>query len=267
MHSFKHAGVLGIAALFIYGAEGFQPPLFAGAEVVLAVAGRNMHNPHPGVHGNEICPDNGVFFMRQRVIVFQPHQIRPGYFAGLGTIQFGIFQKFFGQFFGYDIVFAGFFVFQNGVIFGIGNGGRHIGGNGPGRGGPDGQADGFGIVQIAKHFFFRIHQFKPQVNRGGFYIFIFRFGVGQCRFAVRTPGNGFLPFIDISFFNQIQKYADGNAFVTGRHRKIGVIPVALYAQAFKTLALQVNKFSGKFARFFAKSGHIGNVFFILFQFF
>ena len=152
VHSFKHARFFGVAAFFIHGAKCFQAPLFAGAEVVLAVAGSDMHDTHPRVHRYEISPDNGVFLMRQRVVILHPHQIGARHFAGLGTIQPDVFQKFFGQFFGHDVVFAGFFVLQKGVIFGVGHRRRHIGRDGPRGGGPYGQADGFGIVQIAQDF-------------------------------------------------------------------------------------------------------------------
>ena len=81
---------------------------------------------------------------------------------------------------------------------------------------------------------------------------------------MRAPGNGFLAFINVAFFNQIQKHANRNAFVAGGHGQIGVVPIRLYAQTLKTLALYINKFGGKFARFFAESGHIRNVLFILF---
>ena len=82
-----------------------------------------------------------------------------------------------------------------------------------------------------------------------------------------TPGDGFLAFVDVAFFNQIQKYADGDAFVARGHRQVGVIPIALHAQTLEALALQINKFGGKFARFFAEGGNIGDVFFVLFKFF
>ena len=96
VHSFKNAGIFGIATLFVHRAENVQAPLFTGAEIVLPVAGRDMHNTHPGIHGHKVRPDDGVFLTGKRVFVGEPHQFGTGHFAGLGHFQPGIFYKFFG---------------------------------------------------------------------------------------------------------------------------------------------------------------------------
>ena len=95
VHAFKHARVFGIAPFFVHRADGFQLPLFAGLGVFFPVAGRNVYDSDPGVHGYKVRPNNRIFLMRKRMIVFHTDEFFARHFPGLGAIKSGVFQKFF----------------------------------------------------------------------------------------------------------------------------------------------------------------------------
>ena len=126
---------------------------------------------------------------------------------------------------------------------------RLVGGNGPGRGGPDhckgggikrGQSKGGGqLVGVGA--------LKGHVDRRALLVLVFDFEFGQRAPAVEAPVDGLQTPIDKTALDHALEGADFAGFVLEAHGFIGVVPLAQYAQAFEIDHLLRDLLGGKCA--------------------
>jgi len=112
---------------------------------------------------------------------------------------------------------------------------RLVGGNGPGRGGPDHhryrRLTGSGAEQC-QHLVL-IDEGKTHIYGGGGLVLIFHFGFSQCGLTDHTPVDRLVALHQMAVVDDLAQRAHDVGFSVEVHRQVGVVPVAQYAQADK----------------------------------
>jgi len=118
-----------------------------------------------------------------------------------------------------------------------------IGGNGPGRGGPDDHGHFF-TGQFGPHGADIGIKSELDVNRRRVMIRVFHFRFGQRRFARCAPVHRLLSLVNAAVEIKLAELRDGGGFIRIRHGQIGIVPLAENSQTFELRALDVDEFFG-----------------------
>ena len=116
---------------------------------------------------------------------------------------------------------------------------RLVGGQCPGRGGPDDGVGGAGQAVQAKGGGqrLRVVGLKGHIQRAALLVLVFDFKLGQRRRAVKAPIHGLEAAIDKAALDHALEGAQLVGFVAEVHGQVGVVPVAQHAQALEVLLL------------------------------
>ena len=86
----------------------------------------------------------------------------------------------------------------------------------------------------------------PHVDARAGAVFVLDLGLGQRGAAVEAPVNRLETFVDVATLVDLREGAQLLAFVTRRHRQIGVIPVTHHAKADEVSPLAIDLLGGEF---------------------
>jgi hypothetical protein len=142
--------------------------------------------------------------------------------------------------------FVGFVGFPNAVAAFRMKRQPHVGGQGPGGGGPNQNVDFFPVgprqflgVLVGRPLH---HGELDENRRGRFGVFHFRFGQGG--FAMGAPIDGFAVLHHVALFQEVVKGFNDARFVVRLKRFVGMVPFAQNAQTFKFAFLNVDPVFG-----------------------
>ena len=133
--------------------------------------------------------------------------------------------------------------FYRGVNKIILEGNRQIGGDRPGRGGPNHNID-FMAGKLWQNLAHIGDKGKLDINRRRRMIGIFHFSLSQRRLTRGAPVHRFLTLIHTAIEVELAKLGNRCRFVRIGHRQIRIIPLTKNAQTLKLFALHADKFLG-----------------------
>ena len=118
-----------------------------------------------------------------------------------------------------------------------------VGGQRPGRGGPDGNRHtcaGFDFHAEAARECHRVDRVEAHVHRGRGLVLVFHLGLGQRRAAVHAPVHGLVAFLEMPVRREFAEGAHDVRLGAEIHREIGIGPVAQHTEADEILALALH---------------------------
>ena len=261
-----------------------QPVLDADLIVVIAMAGRGMHEPGSRLVSHMITREQRDIEIPLAIGAIGPTQrVRTGQRAKLirrhiaqpaihAFIQAGLGEDAFGQGVGHQVsppdLGPAFLGPSRHLIKPIrdvwAETDRPVLRHGPGRGGPDHHMR---AIQIAKRFHppgghavahhQRIGAGVAQNREGdpdrvALVVVIFNLGFGQGGFLDRRPHHGLGALIERAIHQELLEFLGNHAFGVEIHRQIGVFPLAGDAKALELLALDVDPTLRKVTAFLAE---------------
>ena len=140
-------------------------------------------------------------------------------------------------------------VFHPGIVKVRVQGHSHVGGNGPGGGGPDHHIGFFALGGFRGQPVV-LHQGHLHENGRGLLVGVFDFRFRQGRFAVGAPVYGLLAFVDVAFVGHGAEHPDLFRFEMGIQGHIGMVPVTQHTQPFEILPLGIDPLEGIFPAHF-----------------
>ena len=246
-----HAAFLGEAAIVVDGREDGQTVLAADEVIVVAVAGGDVDAAGAGFERDEFAEDHLAVARQEGVLILPAFEFAAdealavllvdGHF--LRHVARG-FAEVFDEGVGHHepLVLPGVrvpvelcAVAEAGV-----DGDGLVGGQGPGRRGPDDDAR-LACQRTAG-------EGKFDVDRRGVLLVVFDLGLGQRGARAGGPVDGFLALVDQPALDESGERAQDFGLVGGVERQVGMVPVAEDAQAFELAALDVDELARQFLR-------------------
>ena len=218
----------------------------ADFKVLNTVARCGMNAAGAAFQGNVVTQDNQALAVQEGVLILHQLKFRAEN-AGLQNLVILDMAGFHGGFHqtgSHQVIFIA--DFDEGILQAGVQAGCHVGGQGPGGGGPDHDPC---LVQrdtvLGQNTVGVIGELKADIDRIALVLGILDFGFCQSSTILRAPVNGFHALVDIAFLGHLAKDLHLACLKFGAQGQVGVGEIALNAQAGELAVHHINMLGSK----------------------
>ena len=254
-----HRQVLPEQAVVLHRAVHFQAVLLADDKVVFTVARRGMHAAGTGVGGDVVTKNHRHLAVQERVPQGEVFQGRALERRGpLGAGEREALADGVRQIFGHHQCHGGAVLLtaEQHIIQLRMHRHRPVGGQRPGRGGPDHQGRGCGLDTGAAVEIRRVGDGERHVDGRRLLVLVFHFRFRQGGGAVQAPVHRLEALGQVTTGGDLAERADDVRLGVVVHGQVGVIPVAEHAQPLKVAGLAFHLLGGELPALLAEGGGV-----------